>query len=292
MDLLLNRPRAQTPVRPVVPSGPWNPAGTPTKVVLVLAIASWLIPGRARAIDAFEIQVYDASINEPLQPSLEVHYNYVFEGRSSPSYPNEIPPDHLNHLTLEPALGIARYLEAGGYLQFVIDSHGDGHWAGVKLRTKWVVPEDTWEHWRLGVNVEVSRIPHPFEPDAWSSEVRPILGYETGRWSYYVNPILDWSLSGGNGVPDFSPAAKLRWDTGLGWGVGVEYYADIGQLNSVPPTSQQEHYLFLVGDLLNGPMELNFGLGYGVTNASNRWVLKVILGKALVRPRGSPSSTP
>ncbi|HKE10006.1 MAG TPA: hypothetical protein VKE73_00405, partial [Myxococcota bacterium] len=103
---------------------------------------------------------------------------------------------------------------------------------------------------------------------------------------------LDWSLSGGNGVPDFSPAAKLRWDTGLGFGVGVEYYADIGQLNAVPPTSEQQHYLFLVGDLLNGPMELNFGLGYGLTNASNRWVLKMILGKALARPRGAPSPSP
>jgi hypothetical protein len=262
----------------------WNRA-------LTLALSTWLISTPARAIDAFEIQVYDASINEPLQPSLEVHYNYVFEGRSFPSYPNEIPPDHLNHLTLEPALGIARYLELGGYLQFVIDSHGDGHWAGTKLRTKWVVPEDTWEHWRLGANVEVSRIPHPFEPDAWAAEVRPIFGYETGRWAYYVNPILDWSLSGGNGVPDFSPAAKVRWDTGLGFGVGFEYYADLGQVNAIPPTSQQQHYLFAVGDLLKGPMELNFGLGYGLTNASNRWVLKMILGKALERPHPSPAST-
>jgi len=257
--------------------------------VLTLVAASLLVHPRAHATDAFEIQVYDATINEPLQPSFELHYNNVLEGRNTPEYPNEIPPDHLNHLTLEPALGIARYLEVGGYLQFVIDSQGVGHWAGAKLRTKWVVPEDTWEHWRLGINLEVARIPHPFEPDAWSAEVRPILGYETGRWAYYVNPILGWSLSGATGIPNFEPAAKLRWDTGLGFGIGVEYYGDIGPVNDVPAVSQQEHYLFAVGDLLKGPLELNFGVGYGLTHASNRWILKLIVGKALPRPRVPPS---
>jgi hypothetical protein len=260
----------------------------PFQAALMLVATNILVHTSAQAIDAFEIEVYDAAINEPLQPSLELHYNNVLEGHTVPEYPNEIPPDHLNHLTFEPALGITRYLEVGGYLQFVIDSHGEAYWAGAKLRTKWVVPEDTWQHWRLGVNFEVSRISHEFEPDAWSSEVRPIVGYETGRWAYYVNPILDWSLSGGNGVPDFEPAAKIRWDTGIGFGIGLEYYGDIGQLNAVPAVSQQQHYLFVAGDLLNGPLELNLGLGYGLTNASNRWVIKLILGKALPRPRRSP----
>jgi len=260
----------------------------PFHLALLFVATNLFVHAPAHAIDAFEIQVYDTTINEPLQPSLEVHYNNVLEGRSVPEYPNEIPPDHLNHLTLEPALGITRYLEVGSYLQFVIDSHGEGHWAGAKLRTKWVVPEGTWEHWRLGVNLEVSRVPHPFEPDAWSTEVRPILGYEAGRWAYYVNPILGWSLSGGNGVPDFEPAAKIRWDTGFGFGIGIEYYGDIGQVNAVPPVSQQEHYLFVTGDLLNAPLELNFGVGYGLTSASNRWIMKLILGKALARPRPSP----
>jgi len=258
------------------------------QAALTLIATNLLLPDSARASDAFEIQVYDAEINQPLQPSLELHYNHVFEGSSFPEYPNQIPPDHLNHLTLEPALGITRYLEVGGYLQFAIDSQAEGYWAGAKLRTKWVVPEGTWEHWRLGVNLEVSHIPHEFEPNAWSAEVRPILGYEAGRWVYYINPILGWALSGANGVPDFEPAAKIRWDTGLGFGVGIEYYGDIGQLNAVPPVSQQEHYLFLVGDLLNGPLELNLGVGYGLTNASNRWVMKLILGKALAHPRPSP----
>jgi len=114
------------------------------QAALTLVATNFLLPDSAHSSDAFEIQVYDAEINQPLQPSLELHYNYVFEGSSFPEYPNQIPPDHLTHLTFEPALGITRYLEAGGYLQFVIDSEGEAYWAGAKLRTKWVVPEGTW----------------------------------------------------------------------------------------------------------------------------------------------------
>ena len=70
-----------------------RPSGlSPFHGALMLAATTVLVQHPAHAIDAFEIQVYDASVNEPFQPSLEVHYNNVLEGRASPSIRTRSPP--------------------------------------------------------------------------------------------------------------------------------------------------------------------------------------------------------
>src|SRR5713101_7465237 len=100
-------------------------------LVLVLFCAA-----AARAQDAFEIQVYDASTAPPLTPGLEVHLNGVLHGSEQASPAGELPTHHVAHATLEPHLGLTDWLEVGAYLQSALRPEGTYDYAGTKLRMK------------------------------------------------------------------------------------------------------------------------------------------------------------
>ena len=242
-------------------------------------LALWAAP--AWAVDPFEIQVYEGDINDPLQPGLELHSNFVADGRTEAAFPGEAVPDHTWRTTLEPSFGVLEWWELGAYLQFATaPSRGEAHFGGFKLRSKFVVPRHRTGAFTVGLNLEVGRGVAALGSDDWDTELRPILAYQRGRLFAAVNPIFGWALSGAtSAAPDLEPCAKLRADTGLGVGLGVEYYAGLGRLDDLPRFQDQEHFLYLVGDLLDGPVEVNAGVGHGLTAASDAWTLKVIVGK-------------
>jgi hypothetical protein len=53
----------------------------------------------------------------------------------------------------------------------------------------------------------------------------------------------------------------------------------------------QQHTLFAVTDFKLGVFSVNFGLGYGLTPASDRFVVKTIVGYASPAPGGSSGSS-
>jgi hypothetical protein len=67
-------------------------------------------------------------------------------------------------------------------------------------------------------------------------------------------------------------------------GAGFEYYADLGQIGSFGTFSDQQHTLFAVTDFRVGAFDVNFGVGYGLTPASDRLVFKTINGYAFPIP--------
>jgi hypothetical protein len=269
----------------------------------VLLVAGLLaIPSTGFATDKFEIQVYQADVDRPWQPSLEVHLNYTMSGRKAPAYEGEQSPHHAARLTLEPALGITEFLEFGAYLQNMVNADGHYRFSGWKFRTKWVVPQRYTGRFFFGLNAEIGKVPRAVEEQGWANEFRPILGYYDGHWLFDINPIFGYALSGPHkGRPDLEPAAKLGFNTQHGFMVGAEYYAGLGYLNALPaPVDEQEHLLFLTLDLAERasditssaqpasdkgastePWELNLGLGRGLTEATpQHFILKAIVGKA------------
>src|SRR5437879_1584305 len=144
----------------------------------MLATASILLfAAPARALDPFEIQVYDGTSNAPGVPGLELHLNYVANGVRE-SDPPELAPHRQAHATLEPSLGITRSWEIGGYFQTSLRADGTFDYAGVKLRSKHVTPPKWHEHWRLGANFELSLLPERYDVERWGAEVRPIVAWE------------------------------------------------------------------------------------------------------------------
>ena len=251
------------------------------RVFQALVVAgSVCLAGRAHAIDPFEIQVYDGTANEQGEAGLEVHLNRVADGDRLGT-PPELPSHHQTHMTFEPSFGLTRTWELGGYFQTALRADGTLDYAGVKLRSKHVMPPDWHPHLRLGVNFELSLIPETYEADRWGVEVRPIVAWDTPEWLLAVNPIVGAPLAG-EGFrqgPTFEPAAKVARRIVGQLAVGFEYFADFGPLASPVAWREQRHYLYEVIDLLAvDRFELNAGVGEGLTPASNGVVFKIILG--------------
>jgi hypothetical protein len=247
---------------------------------VVLAVGSF--GGRAFAIDAFEIQVYEGDADKTGQAGVELHSNYTASGRKSAAFAGEVVPDGLLRLTLEPSYGVTGWWELGAYLQ-TATAVGDfaGHWAGFKLRTKFIAPAPRTAPLVMGVNFEIGRGAAALGTAEWDIEVRPIVAYTPGRWAVAFNTIIGWAVTGSerHAAPDFEPALKARADVGHKIALGFEYYAGLGRITSPEAVRNQEHYLYLAGDLLNGPIELNFAVGHGFTDASQAWTVKAIVGK-------------
>jgi hypothetical protein len=248
----------------------------PAAIFLGVALAVIAAPRAARALDAFEIQVYDGTANAPGAAGLELHVNDVVSGLET-APPPELPSHHQAHFTLEPSFGVTSWWELGGYLQTALRADGAYDYAGVKLRSKLVTPPRWSARARLGVNVEVSALPERYEADRWGLEVRPIAAWDAGPLSVAVNPIVDVPLTGGPAT--FEPAATALAVLRGRASFGVEYYAALGPLTGLAVAREQQHYIYEVVNLLAVPgFELNAGVGQGLTETSNPLVIKLILG--------------
>ncbi len=242
----------------------------------------------AAAFDRFEIQVYEAEINEPGHFGLELHSNFTSRGSRTSAYPGEIPPWHTARFTLEPAVGVTSWLELGAYLQlFDAPAHGF-QYAGSKVRAKLLAPKLLGEHFFLGLNVEVGWVVKELEQDQWANELRPFLGWQDGWLLVDANPIIGLALSGKDRFrPVFEPAAKVAVNTQLGFAVGAEYYAELGFIDDLLPARGQSHYLFGVMDLVEphggarSHWEINLAVGGEISGpTAEQLIVKTIIGRS------------
>jgi len=217
---------------------------------------------------------------EPL--SFRVGRNNVIEGwdqvlqlmRPGDKWLVIIPP--------ELAYGITDWWEFGLYLpyavqdrQFLSDSF--------KLRTLFVSPNAEQRNFFYGVNFEFSHEMPKFAQTRFGLEIRPIIGIRNADWEFIVNPIVDIGF-GKNGEADFTPAARVAYKLDSDLFVGLEYYADLGEIGNFKPLVEQQHTLFAVTDFKLGVFGVNFGVGYGLTPASDRFVVKTIAAYAFPVP--------
>ena len=247
---------------------------------LLAALAAALCGPVARAALPDEIQVYTDDIRQPGEAGLELHVNTTPSGRSEPEYRGEITPWHGLRVTPEFSYGLTDDLEPGLYLPVVRDASGTTYFAGPRLRLKWlpVRQEDGGDGWFLGLNNELSWVAERFEQGRSLWEVRPIIGGRSGAWLVSFNPVVDWALAGPQpgGAPDFSPQLKIARTVSPGVAVGAEYYADLGRINGWLPADEQSHTLYFALDLERGRWGLNFGIGRGLNDATDRWTVKAI----------------
>jgi hypothetical protein len=129
-----------------------------------------------------------------------------------------------------------------------------------------------------GINVELAHVARRFEQSQNVAELRPIYGYQDARWLWAVNPVLDWTVSspGRSGVPDAAPSFKIARTVATGVRAGLEYYADLGPINHLAPLHEQQHTAYLAFDVDRKPFVFNFGIGRGLTRATDRWTFKWI----------------
>jgi hypothetical protein len=120
-----------------------------------------------------------------------------------------------------------------------------------------------------------------YSVDTWTWEIRPIVDQKVGRWYWSLNPTLDRSFHGASvnqGVV-FSPNFKFSYDFMPKIAGGLEYYGSAGPVTGFDAVSQQQHQIFPAIDLNIAPQwEINFGLGVGLTGATDHLIAKMILG--------------
>jgi hypothetical protein len=255
--------------------------------LLLGAAFSAALGAPARATD--EIQVYNAAIAAVGQFTIQQHLNYTAAGLKDPPFPGGLVSNHALNGTPEFAYGVTDWWEVGLYLPFAVQDQQFLSNA-FKLRTLFVSPNADQRNFFYGINFEFSNTTPKFAQTRFALEVRPIIGIRNADYELIFNPIVDAGF-GRYGELDFAPALRVARKLDKDLFVGLEYYADFGPIGNFPKLADQQHTLFAVTDFKLGVVDVNFGVGYGLTPSSDRFVIKTILGYAFPVP-GANSSEP
>src|SRR5579872_3406856 len=159
-----------------------------------------------------EIQVYNAEIAAPGVLNLTLHDNYTPDGAKTPAFPGGLVSNHDLNGVPEWAYGVTDWLEGGLYLP-LYSVPGDGHATidGFKLRALIVEPDAAKRSFFYGVNFEFSFNARHWDPNRYTQEIRPIVGWRFGKADLIFNPILDNSWKGFSRL-DFAPETRLDYN--------------------------------------------------------------------------------
>ena len=251
------------------------------KSIIFAILFSALACSAANAQGNYEIQVYGSETVLPRTTMFEVHSNFTAAGHKA--MPDGVAAtNHAEHETLEITQGINAWSEVGFYV-FTSEQSGLGvQWVGDHIRPRVRVP-DSW-HWPVGasLSMEAGYQRARFSPDTWTWEIRPIVDKQAGRWYWTINPAFEraWHGPGVALGMDFAPNVKVSYDFTKKITGGLEYYADYGSITNIASFHDQQQQFFPAIDLNVSPdWEFNFGVGIGPTAATDRWIVKGIIGR-------------
>jgi hypothetical protein len=183
---------------------------------------------------------------------------------------------------------VTPWFEAGLYLPLYSHDQDLG-WGldGFKLRALFAVPNADDRKFFYGANFEFSINARRWDTSRFTSEVRPIIGWHLKPWDIILNPIVDTSYDGLANL-DVVPATRIAYNFQSGWTAAVEEYAGFGPIHHFVARGEQEHQLYGVVDRTWSGWDIEFGAGVGLTDASDRLTLKLILARDLNKRGGIP----
>lgn len=245
--------------------------------VLLLALGAGFVYGQG----SYEIQVYGSELVAPGTTMVELHSNFTFIGVKS-VVDGMYPTEHQLHETVEITHGFTDWFETGFYVFTSADSRVGWQYVGDHIRPRVSVPED-WK-WPVGLSLslEVGYQRAVYSADTWTLEIRPIVDKTLGKWYLCFNPTLDRSFHGpsvSQGLV-FSPNVKVGYDVTKVVNAGFEYYGSVGPVTGFDPLRDQQQQIFAVTDLnFSKDWEFNFGVGIGMTGATDHLLVKMIIGR-------------
>jgi hypothetical protein len=254
----------------------WMRAGA--VLIFVLAVAPLVALAQTD-----EIQVYDGVIAPQGKANVMLHSNFTPIGRKSPDFPGGIIPDNSVNGTLEWAYGVRPWFEQGLYLPvFTAYSKGrGGSLDGFKIRELFVLPHAQDHTFFYGVNFEFSVNYSYWESRHITSEVRPIVGLHLHKVDLIYNPIVDTDYVGGIKGLEFVPAGRVAYNLNDNWAVAAEEYADFGPLRGFYRTNDQFHEVWAVMDHHSKFVDIETGVGVGVTAGADKLTFKLMLSRDL-----------
>jgi len=248
-------------------------------VILSLALPAVAICGNAQAIDFYEIQIYTTETTPKGHLTLELHSNSVTTATGSEAHAQLNP--YQIHETLEATYGITPHIEIGQYLATAKLNNGEYEYAGSRTKCHFgVAASDSWPI-QLGGNIELDYMRQAAEENPLSLELRPILEKRVGRLDVVVDLVFEKPFNGPGthqGMT-FAPSGEITYDLFKWLTPAVEYYSDMGAIEHLPSIERQQQFVVpaLNFDFLP-QLELNAGVGFGLTRASNGVFIKSIVG--------------
>ena len=228
-----------------------------------------------------EIQVYDGGLAAPGIFNLTWHNNFTPRGITTPAFGGAVVADRSWNGVPEWAYGVTRWFEAGLYLPlYTHDKHAGWGLDGFKLRTLFAVPNADDRTFFYGSNFEFSYNARRWDDRRFTSEIRPIIGWHLRPVDIIVNPIVDTKYDGLKNL-EFVPATRVGYNASSSWAVAAEEYDDFGPVHAFLDRHDQVHQLYGVVNHTGGLFDVEFGVGFGLTDASDRLTVKLILSRDL-----------
>jgi hypothetical protein len=248
--------------------------------LFLVTLAGLAVPPARAQTD--EIQIYDASIAEPGVFNLTWHNNFTPDGLKVAAFPGGIIPDKSFNGVTEWAYGVMPWWEMGLYLPlYSISKNHNATINGGKIRFLFVVPHADDRKFFYGMNFEFSYNSTSWDSQRFTSEIRPIIGVHLHPWDIIVNPILDNSYRGGFRNLDFAPGMRVAYNLSPQWAVAMEEYSDVGPVRAFHGIDDESHELWGVFDHPTKLANIEAGIGFGLTPASDKVTLKLILSRDL-----------
>jgi hypothetical protein len=261
---------------------PWRHFLSAKSATLLWWMAALVVASGAALAQTDEIQVYDAAIAETGKFNLMVHNNFTPDGRRTPTFPGGVESDRALVGVAEWAYGVTDWFEQGLYLPLYSFSRNDGAtFNGFKIRELFVKPHAADSKFFYGVNFEFSVNQKQWDPRRFTSEIRPIVGWHLQAVDIIVNPIVDTSYTGGLKSLDFAPAVRVAHNFSKAWAAAIEEYADYGPLRQIYAAHEQSHQIWAVMDHVSKIVNIEAGVGFGLTRASDKVTLKLMLSRDL-----------
>jgi hypothetical protein len=247
--------------------------------LLFALVALFATGGIAHAIDFYEIQIYPTETAPQGKLDLELHYNSVTSATGAEAH-HALNPYQV-HETLEATYGLTPHIEIGQYLATAKLSNGEYEYAGARTKCHFgVAASESWPV-QLGGNIELDYMRRAAEENPLSLELRPIVEKRLGPLLVVVDLVFEKPFNGPGthkGMT-FAPSGEITYDLFRWLTPAVEYYSDMGAIEHLPGIKHQQHFIVpaLNFDLIP-QLELNLGVGFGLTRASNGVFLKSIVG--------------
>ncbi len=248
--------------------------------VVAACILAMLAAARpSQAIDFYEIQIYDTDTAPAGHLELELHSNTT---TTATGYLAKSQIDvYQIHETLEATYGVVRWLEVGQYLCTAKLSNGDYEYSGSRTKVHFGIPQTFEWPVQFGGNIELDYMRHAAEENPMTLELRPIVGSSFKGFRLVGNFVFEDPFSGPGAHRgfQFEPQGELVYKLNDWLSPAIEYYGDMGSIQPLAKVQEQQHFIVpaLNFDFLP-QLELNLGVGIGVTRASSGIFLKSIVG--------------
>ena len=230
----------------------------------------------------YEVQVYGSDLAPPKVTMVELHSNFTASGVKG-TVDGVLPTNHAEHETVEITHGFDNWFETGFYIFTSIQSDGHWYYVGSHVRPRFAIPKKYTGKVAFSISNEIGWQRPNISADTWTWEIRPIIDTpdKIHGWYFSFNPTFDKSFRGPEARRgyEFSPNFKFSYDILKRVALGVEYYGSCGPVTGFDPLRDQQQQIVPAVDVDFGDRwEFNFGVGVGMTGATDHLLIKAILG--------------